>query len=344
MSGTSLDGLDLLLIEFDREFNYQLLKAQSLPYSSAWQKKLAFQPHISATQLLALNAEYGNFLASAVKDFLGGERVAFIASHGHTFFHDPRRAFTYQLGGGPELHQKTGFPVVCDFRQEDLTRGGQGAPLVPIGDRDLFADYDLCLNLGGFANLSYQQASLRKAADLLPCNLLLNAQARQLGLDYDKDGEIARSGKVIPILLKKLRERWQPRLNNPIALSAEWLNQYFLAGLDLHGHPVEDLLATFSQYIAETLARVIDEIGGEALLVTGGGAHNQYLINTLRSLSPVKIVLPDPWIIDFKEALIFIYLGWLRLKGRDNILASVTGADHDHCAGRIYGSHSFSNS
>lgn len=340
MSGTSLDGLDLALVQFEKQGDWQfkLLASTTRPYSQDWQQALKGAPSLAADQLLILHQEFGRFLGKAALDFLkesghSAESVDLLASHGHTVFHQPRQGMTFQLGAGSSLRASSDLPVVCDFRSADVALGGQGAPLVPIGDRLLFPDYEACINLGGFSNISYEDGGQRRAYDIGPCNGLLNYLAEKLGEPYDLNGQWAREGQVNADLLNKLNQLDYYAQVPPKSLGREWLEETVLpAFLDLDP---KDGLATATEHIARLLADNLPQAKAKILL-TGGGAHNAFLLQRLRSLAPAAHwVVPEQSLIDFKEALVFAFLGLLRLREENNVLASVTGATHDHCSGHL---------
>ncbi len=258
----------------------------------------------------------------------------FVASHGHTIFHRPEEHYTLQIGDGQELAKACGFTVINDFRTEDVSKGGQGAPLVPIGDKLLFGDYEICLNIGGIANVSYDEDGKRIAFDLCIANQALNYLAQMKGLPYDRDGELARSGEVDITLLKQLNRHPFYGLYPPKSLGREFFeaNQKEL----LQGLSVPDLLATFVEHIALQIALGVSHLPKGKILVTGGGARNKFLMERLQARSSHEVVIPDKMIIDYKEALVFAFLGLLRVEGKTNVLASVTGAESDSCSGRIW--------
>ena len=339
MSGSSLDGLDIALIRFHEEgdkYGFQILAAETLPYPEYWTKQLSEAFHKQPEDLVQLDKEYGRYLGEQVLSFAQKHNVHpdFIASHGHTIFHRPEEHYTLQIGDGAELAQACGFTVVNDFRSEDVSKGGQGAPLVPIGDKLLFGDYEICLNIGGIANLSYDEDGKRIAYDLCIANQALNYLAQMQGLEYDKDGALARSGEVDHSLLKKLNNLPFFLQEPPKSLGREFFETYQKDLLkDLS---VEDMLATFVEHIALQIALPISLLPKGKILCTGGGARNQYLIERLQARTKHEVVIPEKQIIDYKEALVFAFLGLLRLEGKTNVLSSVTGAASDSCSGRIW--------
>lgn len=343
MSGTSLDGVDIAYCEFSDERHFELIAAETYQYPASWQQRLAKLHLATAEEYVLADSELGHFFGEKILHFREKNpgRVDFIASHGHTIFHQPERGFTSQIGDGSAIHAVTGIPVICDFRRLDVALGGQGAPLVPIGDRLLFGEYDACINLGGIANISYEINNQRIAYDISPCNMALNHLAGLQGVLYDNGGELARNGEIITPLLARLETLDYYRLPAPKTLGKEWFEKRFLPNLDaFNSQPVNNLLRTVSEHIALRLADAITKSGIEMVrvLVTGGGANNQYLLELLKErIGSIEIDSIDKRIIDFKEAIIFALLAYLRVNGQVNTLASVTGASRDSSGGAIYG-------
>ena len=347
MSGSSLDGLDIALVRFQEEGNkyrFQILQAETLPYPEYWTKQLSEAFHKQPNELTKLDKEYGKYLGEQVLAFAKKHNVNpdFVASHGHTIFHRPEEHYTLQIGDGQEMAKACGFTVINDFRSEDVGKGGQGAPLVPIGDKLLFGDYEICLNIGGIANVSYDEDGQRIAYDICIANQALNYLAQMKGLDYDRDGQLARSGEVNMDLLKRLNKHPFYGQLPPKSLGREFFeeNQKHLLktgpSTGLGALSVEDTLATFTEHIALQVALAVSVLPKSKLLATGGGARNKFLIERLQARSSHEIVVPDKMIIDYKEALVFAFLGLLRMEGKTNVLASVTGAESDSCSGRIW--------
>lgn len=343
MSGTSLDGLDIAYCEFSDDKNFQLLAAETYHYPAAWHERLATLHLASAEEYARADAELGRFFGEKVLHFRENHpgRVDCIASHGHTVFHQPNNGFTAQIGDGNAISAVTGLPVVCDFRRLDVALGGQGAPLVPIGDRLLFGQYDSCINLGGIANISYELDGKRIAYDIVPCNMALNHLAGRLGLTYDSGGETARRGTVITAMLAKLETLDYYRIPAPKTLGKEWFEQHFLPNIEPYAsQPVENLMRTVTEHIALRLADAIAHSGSDIhrVLVTGGGANNQFLLELLKEkIGNIELDSADPRLVDYKEAIIFALLAYLRLNKQINTLASVTGASRDSCGGVICG-------
>jgi anhydro-N-acetylmuramic acid kinase len=338
MSGTSMDGIDIALCRFSVSpdgWSYEIVDAQTINYPSNWIVKLKDAPYLSAEEFLILHNEYGRYTGMVITKFLEGKVVPkLIASHGHTIFHQPDRNFTFQLGNGASIAAVTAITTVCDFRNLDVALGGQGAPLVPFGDQMLFPGFDYCLNIGGFANISMENNGLRIAFDTCPANIVLNYLAQQKGYAFDMYGHIGMCGSVNKSLLQKLNALDYYRLEGPKSLGREWVDNEIVPLLSGSGIPIEDQSATIYEHIATQISSVTAKTG--RVLVTGGGAKNQFLLEKLRQKSLCQFILPDEKLIDFKEALIFAFLGVMALNGCINVIASTTGSRQDHVGGVVY--------
>ena len=338
MSGTSLDGIDLALCRFTEkkgQWHYDILDSETIGYPIEWEQKLRTAHKLDAVDFLLLHNEYGKFLGSVVNNFLEGKIIPdIISSHGHTIFHQPDKEFTFQLGSGASIAATALITTVCDFRTLDVALGGKGAPLVPIGDKLLFHEYDYCLNLGGFANISFEDNNGRIAFDVCPVNLVLNDLASQKHLLFDIDGEIGASGKIDLSLLDALNSLEYYEQQRPKSLGREWVEQHINPLLTNSGLSVEDQAATYYEHIAYQISKVVGPAG--KLLCTGGGTKNKFLTNKLIEKNVSQITIPENDLIDFKEALIFAFLGVLRFIGHVNCLSSVTGAKINNIGGIIY--------
>ena len=340
MSGTSLDGIDLCEVEFSQhmsKWTFKILKATTIPYTKEWVDQLQQAHHLSNTELQQLDDNYTELLSEVISDFMKTpETIDMVCSHGHTVLHQPENGLTYQIGNLPLLAQHINKTLVCDFRTADVALGGQGAPLVPIGDRLLFREYDYCINLGGFVNISFEKAGDRVAFDICPANKILNYFAKQLGLNYDDKGKIAKSGKCHPKLLEILNSLNYYSTPPPKSLGVEWLENEMLPVLEQFNLSEKDILNTLCQHIALQISKGIENKSSK-VLITGGGAYHKYMMNCLKKYLPdVKLHIPSPEIIDYKEALIFALLGVLKYRGDINVLSSVTGAKHDHSSGMVF--------
>jgi len=345
MSGTSMDGLDIAHCRFTKKRNweFEILSAVTLPYPAKWRKKLSTAHTLSGAGLLALDVEFGNFIGENCARFIAKEKIKtidLIASHGHTVFHQPGRQFTFQLGNGNAIYARAGIPVVYDFRSLDVALLGQGAPLVPVGDRYLFDGYDVCVNLGGIANLSMEKKGKRIAFDVCFANMGLNYLAGKARKEFDKGGLLASRGKVKTKLLNELRGTYTPmRIKRP-ALTREGFELQIQKLLNDESIRLEDRMYTFCESIAEEIRRSVPlQKTKLTLLATGGGTLNPVLMALLsRKLAPMAtIIIPPRRIVEFKEALVFAFLGVLRVRGEVNVLKSVTGATRDSCSGSIVG-------
>jgi anhydro-N-acetylmuramic acid kinase len=340
MSGSSLDGLDIAYVNFshdNKKWFFQIVEAGNVPYTDEWKNKLSEAFNKNESELKELDIEYGKYLGSITKKFIKKYELEpkLIASHGHTIFHMPEKGYTLQIGNGQEIANETGIMTINDFRTEDVKKGGQGAPLVPIGDKYLFADYPICLNIGGIANLSYDNEGKRIAYDICMANQLLNYLASKLGYDYDNNGNFARQGTVNQDLLNILNDNPYYDKEAPKSLGREFFEEYQHKVIDESSLSAKDLLATATEHIAYQIVRATEHLESSKMLITGGGAKNNYLIERIRKMSKHEIIIPDTMIIDYKEALIFAFLGALKTEGRINVLSSVTGATSDSSSGNI---------
>lgn len=340
MSGSSLDGVDIAYVNFshdNRKWFFQILETGNIPYTSSWKEKLSSAFDKDAAQLKELDIEYGKYLGNITKKFIEKYELApkLIASHGHTIFHRPEESYTLQIGNGNEIAKITGITTINDFRSEDVAKGGQGAPLVPIGDKYLFADFPICLNIGGIANVSYDIEKHRIAYDICMANQLLNYLANKLGYEYDNNGNFARQGHVDEILLSQLNENSYYTQEAPKSLGREFFEKNQRDIIDNSRLDIKDVMATATEHIAYQIASATSHLEKSKILITGGGAKNNYLIERIRTLSRHEIVIPDTMTIDYKEALIFAFLGVLKMEGKVNVLSSVTGASSDSSSGNI---------
>ena len=333
MSGTSLDGVDLAYINFEKKesWSFKILFSETISYSIDWVNKLKKGFYLNENELISLNESYTDLLATIILEFIEKYslvNIDAICSHGHTILHQPENGFTLQIGNLPKLGSLLNYPIVCDFRVQDVVLGGQGAPLVPIGDQLLFSNYDYCLNLGGFSNMSFEYNGNRIAYDISPVNTVLNYYVNQLGLEYDNKGKIAKSGLFDKDLFEKLNQISFYNEPFPKSLGIPIIESFSL--------PIETILRTFVEHIAFQIAHNCSS-NTKTILITGGGAYNEFLIERIQYYLPkIVLVVPDKQLIEFKEALIFGFLGVLKLRNENNTLASVTGAIRDHSSGVIY--------
>ncbi|MBA4302626.1 MAG: anhydro-N-acetylmuramic acid kinase [Sphingobacteriaceae bacterium] len=340
MSGSSLDGLDLCLAHFEyhqQQWHFRIEKATTQSYPAELQSALRVAHLASLPHLLELEVVLGGFFVEAIQDFLNDvDRPHLISTHGHTILHQPSMGYTLQIGGAPQLAAAFKIPVAYDFRSADVALGGQGAPLVPVGDALLFGEYAACLNLGGIANISYDQNQRRLAFDLAYCNMSLNYLSNQLGRAYDDGGSVAAAGALIPALSEKLNAWDFYRMQGPKSLGREQFEAVIRPMFDDTAGSLEDKLHTFTLHLAQQLSDAFKEIPREGkVLITGGGAFNSYLVDQLQLRTRLHLEVPSPLLIAQKEALIFGFLGLLRYLRLPNVLSSVTGSTSNHCAGSL---------
>ena len=340
MSGTSLDGVDLVYSEIvsGDKFDSEIIYAKTYEYPEEWYVKLktAFQKHRGS--LDKLHKDYGKYLGKLVVSFIEEfsiQEIDFVASHGHTIFHKPNEGYTLQIGCGEEISKITGCKVVYDFRVQDVELGGQGAPLVPIGDELLFANYDFCLNLGGFVNVSFKENNTRKAFDICPINIVLNHYMNTIDKKYDDKGFLAKTGNVNTELLNKLNADDYFKRPLPKSLGYEFVVENVLPLVNAADLELKDVLRTYTEHVAIKISEVLNKKVISKTLITGGGAFNDFLIERIQSLTSSQIIIPQKELVEFKEALIFSLLAVLRLENKPNCLKSVTGASQDHSSGKV---------
>jgi anhydro-N-acetylmuramic acid kinase len=342
MSGSSLDGLDVAWCRFEfREgkWNYSILAADTYLYSPEWKEQLQTLAKQDAFTYVKTHVDFGHFMGRLVKRFIKKYKAEadYIASHGHTVFHQPHIGITSQIGDGAALAATSGLNVICDFRSMDVALKGEGAPLVPIGDKLLFDEYPYCLNIGGIVNISYDENNIRKAYDITVANMALNYFAARKGMVYDKDGLLAQKGNIRLRLFKELNSLPFYERQPPKSLGKEWFESAFLPLIFRHRYPCKDIMATIVEHIAFQTGRVMQDKPAGKMLLTGGGAKNKFLMERLFYHIPhIQTVVPSDSLVKYKEALIFAFLGCLRINNQINCLRTVTGATCDHVAGTVY--------
>jgi len=342
MSGTSLDGVDLAHINFEineEKWSYQIFECDTVSYSNEMISKLKNGIQFSSIELSELNIEYTNLLGNIISEFITKNNISnldAVCSHGHTILHQPQNGFTLQIGNLPEIAKITNQKVVCDFRVQDVLLGGQGAPLVPIGDKVLFSEFDYCLNLGGFSNISFEENNERIAFDISPVNTVLNFYANTFGLEYDDKGKISESGNLKKELFEELNQLEFYQKTYPKSLGFEFVQEIVLPILESYSISTKDKMRTFTEHIAFQIGKILQTKTGK-LLISGGGVYNNFLIDRIKNHLPkTEIIIPDEKTIKFKEALIFALLGVLKLRNEVNVLASVTGAKQNHSSGEVF--------
>ncbi len=346
MSGTSLDGLDLCYCHISKtgdKWEFEIKETKSVSYSEDMRSELKDSIYLKADELLRFHNTYGIWLGQQAKVFIDGNnlKVDFIASHGHTTHHQPENGLTFQIGSGQHLANESGCKTICDFRTNDIALGGQGAPLVPIGDELFFGTYDFCLNLGGISNISLKQKGKRIAYDIGLANMILNHITHKIDMAYDKGGELARKGNINQKMLEKLNALKYYLLPHPKSIGYEWFLEKVVPIVDETDDTTENLLHTAIHHICIKVAQQVQLNGSEkeqSLFVTGGGALNGFLIETLQKElgDNTKVIVPSNTLIEFKEALVFALMGVLRIEQEINVLKSVTGAKRDSSSGIVF--------
>lgn len=344
MSGSSLDGLDIACCDFTRadgKWQFSIPYALCKLYSPEWVKRLRGAHQVGGKDLWQLHVDFGRYCGEAVRDFITEYKISdvnLVGSHGHTVFHFPQDGFTTQIGDGAALAVAAGVPVACDFRSTDVAKGGQGAPLVPIGDKLLFGDYKFLLNLGGIANVT-MQSDKTVAFDICSANQVLNFYAYQKGQIFDEDGAFAAQGKLDQSLFDALNALDYYKQSHPKSLDNGYSRDIIIPLIEKTYLSVEDKLHTFCEHIAYQIAQSIQTMPhsvSDKLMASGGGVFNGHLMQRIQHYAPVQVIRPDNAIINNKEALVFAFIGLLRWLGEENVLASVTGATGNSVAGALY--------
>ena len=361
MSGTSLDGLDISWCRFrfiNDTWTYKILAAETIPYPDTWRLRLEGAGNLPGRQLIELHINYGHFIGKAVQAFFNRHQISnpgIVSCHGHTVFHRPDLGYTFQLGSCAAIASEVPTQVVGDFRSLDVALKGQGAPLVPVGDQLLFPHYTYCLNLGGFANISYLEKGVRRAYDICPMNFVINSlvikqqivdyqsnnesdQHHVQYLRYDPSGNLASQGHIHQALLNRLNALDYYSITGAKSLGAEWVDDYIWPLINEFNINFLDTLRTFYEHIAIQIGRSFSNDPKQSALLTGGGCYNDFLIQLIRERSPnnLSLVVADEQTIEFKEALIFALLGILYLRGENNCLSSVTGSSRSNIGGSAY--------
>lgn len=345
MSGTSLDGLDISYVNYfkkDNGWDFKLIHAATFEYPDDLLARIQNSSSLTAFQMEQLDQELGRFFALKVNEFrqtksIALEDVDYISSHGHTIFHQPSKGITLQIGCGTTLAYLTKLKVINDFRKKDVIAGGQGAPLVPIGDFLLFKQHaSSFLNIGGFANLSFEKNQQINAFDVCPANILINWYMRKIGHPFDKNGNIASSYPIDEQLLSELNSHPLYLEENPSSLALEWLESNVIPIIDKYECSLETKIATITEFVAFQISKRLNKHALESVFITGGGAKNTHLVNRIATFYNGKMNIPEMDIIDFKEAIIFGFLGVLYLEQIPNCLASVTGAENDVIGGILH--------
>ena len=339
MSGTSLDGLDMALCNFkylNKKWNFELISTHYIEYSIDWKEKLS-NLFYNNKNINKIELQFSEFISESVNNFINkyNLEVDYISSHGHTVFHNPEKGITKQIGRGDIIFKKTNIPVVYNFREQDVKLGGQGAPLVPYGDVLLFSNYESCLNLGGFSNISFKKKNKVIAFDICPLNIVLNYLAEKKGFSFDKEGDFASKGKINLDLLRNLNSISYYKKSPPKSLAKEWLEKSFLSELNNYNLNTNDLLSTCVEHFSFQISNTFSNFNIKNCLVSGGGVFNKFLMSQIINKTKTKLIVPSKKIIIFKEAIIFAFLGLLRFRNEVNCLSEITGSSVDHSSGDI---------
>lgn len=353
MSGSSLDGLDLAFVEIEElggQWQYSLVQADCYPYPTDWQLKLSQAKTMPAVDFVKLDAAYGQYIGDQINRFIQSNqleyKVGLIASHGHTVFHVPG-SHSIQIGAGAAIAAKTALPVVSDLRSLDVALGGQGAPIVPMGEKLLFSSHRYFMNIGGIANISFNGDAFYDAFDVCPANRVMNMLANTVGKEFDENGQLAAAGRINEVLLDQLNAKEFYAQDYPKSLANEFGTDVILPLIQSFALDPADALATYVEHVAMQVAAAVERISQkrmvdptrEKLLVTGGGALNGYLVSRLEQhLSPyaMAIDVPDHATVQYKEALIMALLGVLRWREEETVIQSVTGATRASVGGALW--------
>ena len=341
MSGTSLDGLDICFVSFKKSnySKYNIINSKTYSYNEKWIEKLKKSIFLNKQELKKIDIEYGTLISNYLKEFISEfsiDKIDLISSHGHTVFHEPNKGKTLQIGDGKTINKIIKTDVVCDFRTQDIKYKGQGAPLVPIGDLHLFSNYKFCLNLGGFSNISIKDNNKIKAFDICPVNTVLNHYSKKMGYTFDQDGVLSKKGTVNLDLLNQLNQMSFYNKLGPKSLGIEFVKSKVIPLIDSHILNPKDILRTYIEHISDQISKSIGSYFNDRILISGGGTYNNTLIDSIKIKVKSKVIVPNSQIIDYKEALIFAYMGLLKSKEKINCLKSVTGAIKDHSSGKIF--------
>ncbi len=352
MSGSSLDGLDIAFAEIEENggnWTFEIIAANCFNYNEEWLTKLQQAKNLNGYQYQLLHGDYGTYIGQQINHFIEKHnlhyKVQLISSHGHTVFHSPENKMTAQLGSGAHIAAATGINTVSDLRNLDVAFGGQGAPIVPMGESLFWKEIQLFLNLGGIANLSINKENEFIAFDVCPANRVLNLLAATQGKEYDEDGNMAASGNVNESLLAALNAMDYYKKPHPKSLANEFGTDVIFPLVQSYNADVFDALRTYTEHIAFQIATAIRELQSnkvrdeKKVMITGGGAFNTFLIERIKnhiSSSNVEVFIPEKNIIEFKEALIMALLGILRWREENTVLHTVTGATRSSIGGAVW--------
>lgn len=345
MSGSSLDGVDIAYCKFtfkEKKWTFDIINFTTTPLGK-WAAILKNATTLNAKELKEVDIKFGTFLGEICKKFIDKNNISkidLIASHGHTIFHHPELGFTCQIGNGNNIAFETNQTVVSDLRSADIAAGGQGAPIVPIGDFHLFKEHTFCLNIGGIANISYKTENKIKAFDICCANQILNFYAHQKGKEYDENGDFAKKGKINKSLFTALNQLEFYKKPIPKSLDNSF-SKLIIETIEKHSSlAIEDKLATYIEHTAFQINLAVKSylknLSDETLFITGGGAFNHFLIERIKANSKLEIIIPPRKIVEYKEAMVMAFMGVLRLRNEINCFASATGASKNTICGAVF--------
>jgi len=337
MSGSSLDGLDIVAVEFieGEDLSWKVIAYETYDLDDGITGRLSTITTMTATEIFRLNSDYTLVIAGQLQQFILDKRLQpnFVAVHGHTVMHSPEYKSSWQLLNGGLLASTINCDVVCDFRNNDMAKGGQGTPMAVLADRDLYPGYDYYVNLGGIANISFLKEGVWSAYDLFPFNQVLNHFSRKVGQPYDKNGVIASQGKVDKNLLNQLLTDPYILKAFPKSIDNDWVKTYWMDRINKYNLSSADVMRTYVEFAAMYFSNNITK--GSKILWSGGGVHHTFFIKTLESKS-VDVNIHDTTLIDSKEAVLIAYAGYLRLCVKPNFVSSATGASDNVIGGAVY--------
>lgn len=339
MSGSSLDGLDLALVDFSNiaQGDWSLIQSETFDLESNLKKRLHDILNQNAWDIAKTQSLFSKFVSDSILSFISGQpKVDFCAIHGHTVLHAVEDQFSWQLLNGGYVSQTVRLNVVCDFRNQDMALGGQGTPMAVLADKYLFSNFDYYINLGGIANISYHQNDKWAAYDLFPFNQVLNYYAQKCDKEFDANGDLGRSGVVSEKLLDALSNEDYIKKPFPKSIDNSWIHNYWIKRIESYKLNPQDSIRTYMEFAVQVVKRIINKKQSK-LLMTGGGAHNKYFIELLSdSLNQCRVEVPERNIVDYKEAILIAYAGYLRIMGQSNFINDATGATEPTIGGAVY--------
>jgi anhydro-N-acetylmuramic acid kinase len=292
------------------------------------------------------HTSFGTWMGHAIEQFIDKNslhhKIHLIASHGHTVFHEPNKHMTFQLGDGAAIAAINKLPVVSDLRNMDIALSGQGAPIVPIGEKLFWNEYAYFLNIGGISNITINKNGEHIAFDVCPANRVLNLLCSEIGKTFDEGGKEAATGNINYDLLDELNDLPYYKQSFPKSLSNEYGVDTVFSLIQKYSISTQDKLNTYCEHIAMQISDVCHNVTSDVndkMLVTGGGAFNTFLIEKIQHhlmIKRIDVDMPDADLIEYKEALIMALIGVLRWREEINVLSSVTGASRNSVGGALW--------